>query len=89
MSASSFPLEVWVATDDRRILLYAGADPENGSEVGRIMLPAAPLCQVIVHHQLVMLISSSYDHEIFALDMSDMLGCKRKSCHFKFSPIQW
>jgi len=37
---------VWVATDDRRILLYAAADPERGSEVGRIMLPAAPLCQV-------------------------------------------
>ena len=41
-----FHSKVWVATDDRRILLYAGADPENGSEVGRIMLPAAPLCQV-------------------------------------------
>jgi len=39
---------VWIATDDRRILLYVAADPENGSEVGRIMLPAAPLCQV--HH---------------------------------------
>ena len=37
---------MWVATDDRRILLYVGADPENGSEVGRILLPAAPLCQV-------------------------------------------
>jgi len=37
---------VWVATDDRRILLYAAADPEKGSEVGRIMLPAQPLCQV-------------------------------------------
>ena len=55
-SASSFPLKVWVATDDRRILLYAGADPENGIEVGRIMLPAAPLCQVLGHRQLVVFI---------------------------------
>ena len=39
-------LQVWIATDDRRILLYVAADPENGIEVGRIMLPAAPLCQV-------------------------------------------
>merc|ERR1719187_1057486 len=30
---------VWIATDDRRILLYVAADPENGSEVGRIMPP--------------------------------------------------
>ena len=47
-------LQVWIATDDRRILLYVAADPENGSEVGRIMLPAAPLCQVPpqdVHHR--------------------------------------
>ena len=54
---------MWIATDDRRILLYVAADPENGSEVGRIMLPAAPLCQVPppssllsqdVHHQVKM-----------------------------------
>ena len=54
---------MWIATDDRRILLYVAADPENGSEVGRIMLPAAPLCQVpppssllsqVVHHQVKM-----------------------------------
>ena len=59
---SSSPLEVWVATDDRRILLYAAADPENGCEVGRIMLPAAPLCQVIDYHHktLYYVISSPY-----------------------------
>ena len=56
-----FLLKVWVATDDRRILLYAGADPENGSEVGRIMLPAAPLCQVsIINHQIMLAASGFF-----------------------------
>ena len=39
---------VWVATSDHRILLYAAADPEKGSEVGRISLSAAPSC--LVYH---------------------------------------
>ena len=34
---------VWVATDDRRILFYAAADPERGSEIGRIVLPSDPV----------------------------------------------
>ena len=34
---------VWVATDDRRILFYAAADPERGSELGRIVLPSDPV----------------------------------------------
>ena len=64
----SFPLEVWVATDDRRILLYAGADPENGCEVGRIMLPAAPLCQVIgLHHWTLYCVSFSLCFIIISL----------------------
>ena len=29
---------VWVATDDRRVLLYGAAEPERGREVGRIVL---------------------------------------------------
>merc|ERR1719481_1223764 len=37
---------VWIATDDRRILLYAAADPEKGFAVGRIVLPVDPSCQV-------------------------------------------
>ena len=58
-----------MATDDRRILLYAGADPENGSEVGRIMLPAAPLCQVIGHKPSYCdtFIISSLHHHIMLL----------------------
>ena len=39
---------VWVATSDHRILLYAAADPEKGSEVGRISLGVAPSC--LVYH---------------------------------------
>jgi hypothetical protein len=31
---------VWIATDDRRVLLYGAAEPERGREVGRIALPA-------------------------------------------------
>jgi len=37
---------VWIATDDRRILLYAASDPEKGFEVGRIVLPVDPSCQI-------------------------------------------
>merc|ERR1712013_290307 len=37
---------VWIATDDRRILLYASSDPEKGFEVGRIVLPVDPSCQI-------------------------------------------
>jgi len=39
---------VWVATDDRRILFYAAADPERGSEIGRIVLPSDPVS--LVYH---------------------------------------
>ena len=39
---------VWVATSDKRVLLYAAADPEKGSEVGRISLGVAPAC--LVYH---------------------------------------
>ncbi|XP_023325596.1 rho guanine nucleotide exchange factor 10 [Eurytemora carolleeae] len=37
---------VWVATDDRRILLYGAKDPEKCHEVGRIVLQAEPVCLV-------------------------------------------
>jgi len=39
---------VWVATDDKRILLYAAADPEKSFEVGRISLDVDPTC--LVYH---------------------------------------
>ena len=47
--SSDHPLRadlVWVATDDRRILLYAAADPDKSCEVGRISLAVAPVCMV-------------------------------------------
>ena len=31
---------VWVATDDQRILFYSAADPERGTELGRMVMPA-------------------------------------------------
>ena len=37
---------VWVATDDKRILLYAAADPDKAAEVGRISLAVAPVSMV-------------------------------------------
>ena len=40
--------QVWVATDDQRILFYAASDPERGSELGRIVLPSEPT--TLVYH---------------------------------------
>ena len=37
-----------MSTSDKRILLYAAADPEKGSEVGRISLGVAASC--LVYH---------------------------------------
>ena len=37
---------VWVATDDKRILLYAAADPDKAAEVGRISLAVTPVSMV-------------------------------------------
>ena len=77
-----FHSKVWVATDDRRILLYAGADPENGSEVGRIMLPAAPLCQVSDQH-----------HKTYQHHKPNLTGCRTPlpsdshPKHLRFSTI--
>jgi hypothetical protein len=39
---------VWVATDDRRILLYGAVEPERGREVGRIVL-AAEAASILYH----------------------------------------
>ena len=39
---------VWVATDDKRILLYSAYHPERGTEAGRISLPVSANC--LVHH---------------------------------------
>ena len=39
---------IWVATDDRRVLLYGAAEPERGREVGRIVLAAEAAC--ILYH---------------------------------------
>ena len=40
---------VWVATDDQRILLYSAVDPERGTEMGRLVLPAA-VVTMVYHH---------------------------------------
>ena len=39
---------IWVATDDKRILLYSASNPERGSEAGRVTLTVSASC--LVHH---------------------------------------
>ena len=39
---------VWVATDDQRILFYSAADPERGTELGRVVMPADIV--TMLHH---------------------------------------
>ena len=43
---------VWVATDDHRILFYSATDPERGTEMGRLMLPADVVSMVYHHGQV-------------------------------------
>ena len=44
----SHSAQVWVATDDLRIIFYAASDPERGCELGRIVLPSQPIS--LVYH---------------------------------------
>ena len=48
LSSTHLLPQVWVATDDRRILFYSASDPERGTVLGRSVLPADPLC--LVYH---------------------------------------
>jgi len=37
---------VWVASDDKKLLLYSAADPERGIKIGKAVLLSEPICLV-------------------------------------------
>ena len=41
-------VQVWVATDDQRILFYSAAEPERGTELGRVVMPSDIV--TMIHH---------------------------------------